>query len=85
MIKFFILLIITFPFVTHTMEMQESNTTHITCSICQEDYETEDPKITFSCHQFHQECFMPWAIKNKQRKLACPLCKKDISSKQPLG
>lgn len=43
-----------------------------TCSICQEEYETDDEMGKLNCeHFFHSQCIEQWL----QQKNACPICK----------
>ncbi|XP_073134056.1 uncharacterized protein [Henckelia pumila] len=42
------------------------------CSICQEEYETDDETGNLNCgHSFHIDCIKQWLV----QKNACPICK----------
>lgn len=46
------------------------------CSICQEEYETEDEVGKLSCgHSYHIYCITKWLL----QKNACPVCKTAVS------
>ena len=46
------------------------------CSICLNDFKSEDILIRFSCkeHIFHKSCLLTWLEKSN----ICPLCKKSL-------
>jgi len=48
------------------------------CSICLEEFKTDDEVITLPCsnrHIFHSSCILEWLPRNN----ACPLCKEAVS------
>ncbi|KAL9249171.1 putative E3 ubiquitin-protein ligase RHG1A [Drosera capensis] len=48
------------------------------CSICQEEYETEDEMGKLSCgHVYHTQCIKQWLT----RRNACPVCKLTVASR----
>lgn len=46
------------------------------CSICMEDYVTDDTLTTLHCkHVFHKSCIQNWLCKER---VTCPVCRKDM-------
>lgn len=51
------------------------------CTVCLEDYESEDVLRVLPCeHRFHIECVDPWIISSTDYSspVSCPICKKEL-------